>query len=192
MIDFRTIETFLWVATLRSFRGAAEKLNTTQPAVSMRIAQLEDLLGVRLLERDRRSRRADAEGTGAHRLCGAADAAARRDDRGGRRPFHHARHRAARVLRDHRAHLAAGADRAGQRRLSEPRAGDRGRHHAQPARAAGRRAISISRCCSGRSAIRISTAARCARFRSPSSRGAKDEAAGKAGRARHHREISRS
>src|ERR1044072_3972701 len=55
MIDFRTIETFLWVATLRSFRGAAEKLNTTQPAVSMRIAQLEDLLGVRLLERDRRS-----------------------------------------------------------------------------------------------------------------------------------------
>jgi DNA-binding transcriptional LysR family regulator len=54
MIDFRTIETFLWVATLRSFRGAAEKLNTTQPAVSMRIAQLEDLLGVRLLERDRR------------------------------------------------------------------------------------------------------------------------------------------
>jgi DNA-binding transcriptional LysR family regulator len=54
MIDFRTIETFLWVANLRSFRGAAEKLNTTQPAVSMRIAQLEDLLGVRLLERDRR------------------------------------------------------------------------------------------------------------------------------------------
>ena len=39
---------------MRSFRGAAEKLNTTQPAVSMRIAQLEDLLGVRLLERDRR------------------------------------------------------------------------------------------------------------------------------------------
>jgi len=54
MIDFRTIETFMWVATLRSFRGAAEKLNTTQPAVSMRIAQLEDDLGVRLLERDRR------------------------------------------------------------------------------------------------------------------------------------------
>ena len=54
MIDFRTIETFLWVATLRSFRGAAEKLNTTQPAVSMRIAQLEEGLGVRLLERDRR------------------------------------------------------------------------------------------------------------------------------------------
>jgi DNA-binding transcriptional LysR family regulator len=55
MIDFRSLETFMWVANLRSFRGAAEKLNTTQPAVSMRIAQLEDDLGVRLLERDRRA-----------------------------------------------------------------------------------------------------------------------------------------
>ena len=55
MLDFKSIETFLWVANLRSFRGAAAKLNTTQPAVSMRIAQLEDLLGVRLLERDRRT-----------------------------------------------------------------------------------------------------------------------------------------
>ena len=54
MIDFKALETFMWVTNLRSFRGAAEKLNTTQPAVSMRIAQLEDMLGVRLLERDRR------------------------------------------------------------------------------------------------------------------------------------------
>jgi DNA-binding transcriptional LysR family regulator len=54
MIDFKTLETFIWVANLRSFRRAADKLNTTQPAVSMRIAQLEQLLGARLLERDRR------------------------------------------------------------------------------------------------------------------------------------------
>jgi len=54
MVDFKALETFMWVATLRSFRGAAEKLNTTQPAVSMRIAQLEDFLGIRLIERDRR------------------------------------------------------------------------------------------------------------------------------------------
>ena len=33
MVDFRTIETFLWVVTLGSFRGAAKKLNTTQPAI---------------------------------------------------------------------------------------------------------------------------------------------------------------
>lgn len=54
MIEFKSLETFMWVATLRSFRGAAEKLNTTQPAVSMRIAQLEESLGIRLIERDRR------------------------------------------------------------------------------------------------------------------------------------------
>lgn len=54
MIDFKSLETFVWVTNLRSFRGAADKLHTTQPAVSMRIAQLEDFLRVRLLERDRR------------------------------------------------------------------------------------------------------------------------------------------
>jgi DNA-binding transcriptional LysR family regulator len=54
MVDFRMLTTFTWVAHLRSFRGAAEKLNTTQPAVSLRIAQLEEFLGVRLLERNRR------------------------------------------------------------------------------------------------------------------------------------------
>lgn len=54
MVDFKTLETFMWVATLRSFRGAADKLNTTQPAVSMRIAQLEEFLGIRLLERNKR------------------------------------------------------------------------------------------------------------------------------------------
>jgi len=54
VVDFKTLETFMWVATLRSFRGAADKLNTTQPAVSMRIAQLEDFLGMRLLERNKR------------------------------------------------------------------------------------------------------------------------------------------
>ncbi|HLH92799.1 MAG TPA: LysR family transcriptional regulator [Xanthobacteraceae bacterium] len=54
MIEFKTLETFVWVANLRSFRGAAEKLHTTQPAVSMRIAQLEETLKVPLFERDRR------------------------------------------------------------------------------------------------------------------------------------------
>lgn len=55
MIEFRTLETFLRVAQLKSFRGAAARLNTTQPAVSQRIAQLEEQLGVRLLERSGRS-----------------------------------------------------------------------------------------------------------------------------------------
>ena len=48
MIDFKAIETFMWVVTLGSFRGAAQKLNTTQPAISQRIAQLEHEVGVRL------------------------------------------------------------------------------------------------------------------------------------------------
>lgn len=51
MPDFRSLETFFWVAQLRSFKAAAERLHTTQPAVSLRIANLEDELGVKLLER---------------------------------------------------------------------------------------------------------------------------------------------
>ena len=54
MLDFRAIETFLWVVKLGSFRGAAQRLNTTQPAISQRIAQLEREMGVRLLNRDHR------------------------------------------------------------------------------------------------------------------------------------------
>lgn len=55
MSELKDLETFVWVATLGSFRGAATKLNTTQPAVSQRIAQLEGRYGVRLLDRDSRS-----------------------------------------------------------------------------------------------------------------------------------------
>src|ERR1700737_3005291 len=54
MVDFKSIETFLWVVTLGSFRGAAHRLNTTQPAISQRIAQLEREMGVKLLNRDHR------------------------------------------------------------------------------------------------------------------------------------------
>jgi len=54
MVDFKSLETFLWVVTLGSFRGAAQRLNTTQPAISQRIAQLEREMGVKLLNRDHR------------------------------------------------------------------------------------------------------------------------------------------
>src|SRR3984885_16100301 len=54
MVDFKSIETFLWVVTLGSFRGAGPRLKTTQPAISQRIAQLERELGVKLLNRDHR------------------------------------------------------------------------------------------------------------------------------------------
>lgn len=48
----RQMEAFVWVAALESFRKAATKLNTTQPAISTRIATLEDQLGQRLFVRD--------------------------------------------------------------------------------------------------------------------------------------------
>jgi DNA-binding transcriptional LysR family regulator len=51
MPDLRSLEIFYWVARLRSFRAAAERLNTTQPAVSQRIAALEAEFGLRLLDR---------------------------------------------------------------------------------------------------------------------------------------------
>jgi DNA-binding transcriptional LysR family regulator len=62
MIDLRTLETFYVVAQTGGFHRAAEKLNTTQPAVSARIAQLEQELKVRLLERDKRGSHLTAKG----------------------------------------------------------------------------------------------------------------------------------
>lgn len=53
-MDFKHIEAFVWVAEVESFRIAAEKLHTTQPAISQRIAALESSLSVRLFERSTR------------------------------------------------------------------------------------------------------------------------------------------
>ncbi len=55
MIDQRTLDCFAEVARLRNFRAAAARLNTTQPAVSARIAALERRLGVKVLTRTTRS-----------------------------------------------------------------------------------------------------------------------------------------
>jgi DNA-binding transcriptional LysR family regulator len=54
-LNLKFLETFVWVARLRSFSLAAEKLCTTQAAVSNRIATLERDIGVRLFERDLRN-----------------------------------------------------------------------------------------------------------------------------------------
>lgn len=61
-MDFRALETFLWIARLGGFRLAADRLNTTQPAVSARIRSLEDELGVRLFERSARAVALTAKG----------------------------------------------------------------------------------------------------------------------------------
>ncbi|WP_313292951.1 LysR family transcriptional regulator [Rhizobium rhizoryzae] len=62
MIDLRNIETFFWAAALGSLRAAGEKLGTTQPAVSQRIAALELALGVKLFDRAARGVRLTAKG----------------------------------------------------------------------------------------------------------------------------------
>lgn len=62
MIDFKQIEAFVWIAELGSFRAAADKLHTTQPAISQRIAAMESIMGVRLFERSTRGIRLTEKG----------------------------------------------------------------------------------------------------------------------------------
>ena len=51
-MNYKRLETFVWVASLGNFRKAAERLHTTQPAISARISGLEAELGVKLFERE--------------------------------------------------------------------------------------------------------------------------------------------
>ena len=50
-MNIRTLETFVWIARLGSFRAAAGRVYASQPSVSARIAGLEDQLGVELFNR---------------------------------------------------------------------------------------------------------------------------------------------
>lgn len=61
-MNLRFLETFVWVARLKSFSLTAEKLCTTQAAISHRIATLERELGVRLFQRDTREVRLTPKG----------------------------------------------------------------------------------------------------------------------------------
>src|SRR5262245_59039711 len=58
----KPIETFYWVATIGNFHSAAERLNTTQPAISARIRALEQELGVELFDRTARSAKLNSAG----------------------------------------------------------------------------------------------------------------------------------
>jgi len=51
-LNLKQLEAFVWVADLQSFRGAADRLGTTQPNISARIAGLEQALGTVLMTRD--------------------------------------------------------------------------------------------------------------------------------------------
>ncbi len=61
-MNLKQLEAFVWVADLQSFRRAAERLNTTQPNISARIAGLEATLGAQLMTRDAGSVRLTAKG----------------------------------------------------------------------------------------------------------------------------------
>jgi len=53
-MEHRQLEALYWTARLGSFAAAARKLNTSQPAISLRIRDLERTLGVSLFDRSRR------------------------------------------------------------------------------------------------------------------------------------------
>lgn len=61
-LDIEAVQAFVLTADLKSFTRAAEALDTTQSAVSLRIKRLEDGLGRRLLERTPRLVRLSADG----------------------------------------------------------------------------------------------------------------------------------
>lgn len=60
--NLKQLEAFVWVSDLGSFRKAAERLNTTQPNISSRIAALETVLDVTLMQRDAGSVRLTSKG----------------------------------------------------------------------------------------------------------------------------------
>ncbi|MEI6001049.1 LysR family transcriptional regulator [Paraburkholderia bengalensis] len=62
-MNLRFLETFVWLAKLRSFRLTAERLHATQAAISSRISALEQELGVRLFERGPKDATLTQEGT---------------------------------------------------------------------------------------------------------------------------------
>lgn len=51
MVRFKQLEAIFWLRELGSFQKVADRLNVTQPAVSTRIATLEELIGGQLVER---------------------------------------------------------------------------------------------------------------------------------------------
>ncbi|MGV1791816.1 LysR family transcriptional regulator [Rhizobium sp. A37_96] len=54
-ISLYHLETLIWIDRLGTFAAAAEKLNATQPAISARVAELEERLGAKLFQKHGRS-----------------------------------------------------------------------------------------------------------------------------------------
>src|SRR6201993_4333035 len=61
-LDIKSFQAFVLTADFKSFTRAAEAMDTTQSAVSLKIKRLEDTLGRRLLQRTPRLGRLSADG----------------------------------------------------------------------------------------------------------------------------------
>lgn len=62
MMSFKQLEAIYWVVKLGGFSQAAEKLHTTQSAISHRVRELEGLLGAELFDRSLRAARLTEKG----------------------------------------------------------------------------------------------------------------------------------
>jgi DNA-binding transcriptional LysR family regulator len=65
-MNFRQLEALYWIVRLGSFHAAARHLKTSQPAISARIREMEQQLGVTLFDRSGRKVRPTPKG---HESC---------------------------------------------------------------------------------------------------------------------------
>ncbi len=77
MLTFKQIEALYWVVQLGGFANAAERLNTTQSAITKRIQELETSFNIQIF--DRSGKKATLTRTGEELLEMAADLLGRRD-----------------------------------------------------------------------------------------------------------------
>lgn len=62
MLTFKQLEAIYWIAKLGTFGAAAEKLHTSQSAISKRVSELEEFLGTPLFDRSRRQPQLTSKG----------------------------------------------------------------------------------------------------------------------------------
>ncbi|MGX9417781.1 LysR family transcriptional regulator [Vibrio sp. WJH972] len=62
MITFKQIEALYWISELGSFFAAADKLHTTQSAISKRVNELEEAFGIQIFDRSRRNAKLTEKG----------------------------------------------------------------------------------------------------------------------------------
>ncbi|AQZ51147.1 LysR family transcriptional regulator [Martelella mediterranea] len=62
MITFKQLEAIYWITELGSFAAAADRLNTTQSAISKRVQELEQQFSVEIFDRSKRTARLTEKG----------------------------------------------------------------------------------------------------------------------------------